>query len=344
LHAFHHPEQQPVSHGLQQQSNYPIYYSIRHLTRFRYTVPISESMMEVRMRPRSEYIQRCLEFALQTEPRAFPHSYRDYLGNTVHHFNIPGRHTQLTITAEALIEMNRADDIPEALTPAAWAQIDEWYNSGEYIDMLLPSTFAHSKELLHILMKDLDIQRCDDPLTTLRVINSLIYDAFDYVPHSTRVDSPIDDALRVRRGVCQDFAHIMIALVREIGIPCRYVSGYLFHRAEDHDRSEEDATHAWLEALLPDLGWIGFDPTNNLIAGDRHIRTAVGRDYADVPPTRGVFKGDAGSELDVGVRVAPAAAPEPVIDDTELLPAIHWEPPDPEQDEQQAQQQQQQQQ
>jgi transglutaminase-like putative cysteine protease len=109
----------------------------------------------------------------------------------------------------------------------------------------------------------------------------------------------------------------MIALVRTLAIPCRYVSGYLFHRAEDHDRSADDATHAWVEALLPGLGWVGFDPTNNLVAGERHIRTAVGRDYADVPPTRGVYKGRAESALEVGVKVAPTEAPIP---DEEVLP------------------------
>lgn len=103
----------------------------------------------------------------------------------------------------------------------------------------------------------------------------------------------------------------MIALVRSLGIPCRYVSGYLFHRVEDHDRSEQDATHAWVEALVPGFGWVGFDPTNNLIAGERHIRTAIGRDYADVPPTRGVFKGRAESMLEVGVKVVPTERPIP---------------------------------
>jgi transglutaminase-like putative cysteine protease len=109
----------------------------------------------------------------------------------------------------------------------------------------------------------------------------------------------------------------MIALLRRIRIPARYVSGYLFHRVEDKDRSAQDATHAWVEALLPGLGWVGFDPTNNLVAGDRHIRAAVGRDYADVPPTRGIYKGRAESSLEVGVKVAPTEAP---IDDIEVLP------------------------
>jgi transglutaminase-like putative cysteine protease len=144
-------------------------------------------------------------------------------------------------------------------------------------------------------------------------LNAAIYDLFEYVPHSTRVDSPIEQALSARQGVCQDFAHIMIALVRRLHVPCRYVSGYMFHRDEpEKDRSLEGASHAWVEALVPGLGWVAFDPTNNLVGGDRHIRVAIGRDYADVPPTRGVYKGEAQSELSVAVTVSPAdtVAPE----------------------------------
>jgi transglutaminase-like putative cysteine protease len=140
-----------------------------------------------------------------------------------------------------------------------------------------------------------------------------IYKLFAYVPHSTKVDSPIEEALKTRQGVCQDFAHIMIALGRRLRIPCRYVSGYMFHRDEsERDRSVEGASHAWVEALMPGLGWVAFDPTNNLIGVDRHIRVAIGRDYADVPPTRGVYKGEAQSELSVAVTVSPAdkVAPE----------------------------------
>ena len=114
---------------------------------------------------------------------------------------------------------------------------------------------------------------------------------------------------KARAGVCQDLAHIMIALARRIGIPCRYVSGYLSPSSDSHDRSAEGATHAWAEAYLPTLGWVGFDPTNDVLAAERHMRVAVGRDYADVPPTRGVFRGEAGSELAVLVTVSLADAP-----------------------------------
>jgi transglutaminase-like putative cysteine protease len=162
----------------------------------------------------------------------------------------------------------------------------------------------------------LGCERRGNPLGLLSELNEAIYKLFSYVPNSTKVDSPIEEALETRQGVCQDFAHIMIALVRRAKIPCRYVSGYMFHRDEtERDRSIEGASHAWIEALVPRLGWVAFDPTNNLVGGDRHIRVAIGRDYADVPPTRGVYKGEAQSELSVAVTVSPAdtAAPEPVV-------------------------------
>jgi transglutaminase-like putative cysteine protease len=174
------------------------------------------------------------------------------------------------------------------------------------------------------LADELSVARRDDPLAFLRELNESIYTWFDYVPKATHVDSPIDQAIETRRGVCQDFAHIMTTLVRHVKIPCRYVSGYLYPHALHPDRSSEGATHAWVEALLPGLGWVGFDPTNNLLAGERHIRTAIGRDYADVPPTRGVFKGKASSELKVSVRVAPSDAPPPP--EAELSSPPQWEP------------------
>jgi len=129
------------------------------------------------------------------------------------------------------------------------------------------------------------------------------------------VNSPIEASLTARQGVCQDFAHIMIAMVRRLRIPCRYVSGYLYHSDQNKDRSADGTTHAWVEALLPGFGWVGFDPTNNLMAGSRHIRTAVGRDYADVPPTLGTMKGRAETELQVRVRVIPSQTLLPPDDD-----------------------------
>jgi transglutaminase-like putative cysteine protease len=301
-----------------------VFYSIRHLTRFRYATPVSESLMELRMHPRTEGGQRCLSFQLSVEPRTRVYEYRDYLGNAVHHFDVPGQHRELKIVAEALVEIEPALELPEALDPSAWDDLDQQAAAGDYWEMLMPSQFAYPSEALLSLIEPLGVRRRDDPLRFLRELNAAVYEWFDYVPKATRVDSPIDHAIEARKGVCQDFAHIMIALVRHVRIPCRYVSGYVYRRSENHDRSPEGATHAWVEALLPQMGWVGFDPTNNLIAAERHIRTAIGRDYADVPPTKGIFKGDSASQLTVSVRVAPSDAPPPP-DQEITVPPEEWQ-------------------
>ena len=293
-----------------------MFYSIRHSTKFRYSAPVSESTMEVRMQPRSDATQRCLSFQLKIHPRARVHSYRDYLGNTVHHFDVPGNHRQLTLSAEALVDVQTNGSLPESCGANAWAALDAMIAGADFIEMLMPSQFAQPSELLEKFAKEIDVPTAEkaresDPLALLVRMNAALHSAIAYVPQSTHVDSPIDHALESRQGVCQDFAHILITLVRGLGIPCRYVSGYLFHKAGDKARSADGATHAWVEALLPELGWFGFDPTNNVIAGQRHIRTAVGRDYTDVPPTKGIFKGSADSQLLVAVSVAPSDSPPP---------------------------------
>jgi transglutaminase-like putative cysteine protease len=172
--------------------------------------------------------------------------------------------------------------------------------------MLQPSDFAKPSALLTELAAKLHVTRRGDPMTLLRQITRGIHEVFRYTPKSTRVDSPIDDALRTRQGVCQDFSHIMITLVRQLKVPCRYVSGYV---VRGEHLATSSGSHAWVEALMPGWGWVGFDPTLNALAGERHVRCAVGRDYMDVPPTKGIYKGDSRGELNVQVQVIPTEAP-----------------------------------
>lgn len=287
-----------------------MFYAIRHFTRYIYSRPAWESTMEVRMHPRTENAQRCFTFQLAVKPRARIFSYTDHLGNLVHYFDLPSPHRQLTIVADALVALDPPEVLPEKLGMAAWDDLEQLIASEDYWDMLMPSHFVRTSPELEELGRDLNVdQRGNrDPLELLRELNSRIYQTFAYVKRSTAVNSPIELALRLKQGVCQDFAHIMIALVRNLQIPCRYVSGYLYHDTEHQDRSADGATHAWVEALLPTLGWVGFDPTNDLLVGERHIRTAVGRDYADVSPTSGMMKGAAETELQVRVRVTPSKA------------------------------------
>jgi transglutaminase-like putative cysteine protease len=267
-------------------------------------------MMEVRMHPRSEGNQRCFIFQLSVNPRARIFAYSDSRGNLVHHFDLPARHRQLTIISDALVNIDAQQVIPATMDYSVWEELEMLIEKEDYWDMLMPSHFARPSPELEQLAKEIGVNERfgRGPLAFLRDLAAGVYSSFSYVKKSTAVNSPIEHALHSRQGVCQDFAHIMITLVRQARIPCRYVSGYLYHGAENNDRSADGATHAWVEALVPGLGWVGFDPTNNLLVGERHIRTAVGRDYADVPPTMGTMKGKADTELQVRVRVTPSQA------------------------------------
>ena len=287
-----------------------MYYSIRHVTRFRYDVPVRESVMELRMQPRSEGPQALRSFQIATNPRAQLYAYTDHLGNAVYHFNVLRRHEELRIETQSLVEMTAFAPLPAAADLLEWDRYNALNFAPDHYDFLEPSKFSHMSDALHGFLGAKELSKPKgDPLTALKLLNTTIHDSFEYQSGVTDAYSPIDIALGAGRGVCQDFAHIMIAAARHWGIPARYVSGYLHSNRGGKDRSADDATHAWLEAWLPTIGWIGFDPTNDIMAAERHVRVAVGRDYADVPPTRGTYKGDADSELAISVSVQPTQAP-----------------------------------
>jgi transglutaminase-like putative cysteine protease len=265
--------------------------------------------MQLFVQPKSEGAQRLTSFQVATSPRAPLHAYTDHFGNAVYHFDVPGTHRELTVEADAEVETQPRPSPPEWVDDSVWAALASDQVMGDNFDMLDQRGVAMATPALAAFLKQRGIAKSGDPMSTLRKLNRAIFEAFAYSPDATDVDSPIDVALEKKRGVCQDFSHIMIATARSWGIPARYVSGYLYTRRDAGDRSAADATHAWVDALVPGVGWVGFDPTNNVLVGERHIRVAVGRDYNDVPPVRGVFKGPANSELAVAVSVTPAQAP-----------------------------------
>jgi transglutaminase-like putative cysteine protease len=289
--------------------------AVRHSTRYQYDDAVRESVMEVWMQPQKRSGQRLVSFDLELEPAAQLFSYADTFGNAVYHFDIPQPHRRLTIMARAAVETEAPPPLPDALDRGEWDRLRSDFVRGEHFDFLHPHGFTGPTAALEAFVaeKQLHELRVRDPLNALRELSRTVYQAFAYEAGVTRADSPIDDVLKARKGVCQDFAHVMIAICREWGVPARYVSGYLFTDRKAGDRSDPDATHAWVEVFLPSLRWVGFDPTNNIPSGERHIACAVGRDYSDVPPSRGVYKGEAESELAVGVTVrkARAAVSEP---------------------------------
>ena len=285
-------------------------FEIRHVTEYLYDEPVRESVMELWMEPRSGHGRRLVSFELDIDPPAQVFSYHDTWGNTVRHFDIPLPHRRLTITARSLVETDPQPPLPDAVPMEEWRALASEAVRGDCWDFLRPHGFACATPALDDFcqVNGVDVLTQLDPLSAVRQLSRILYDRLDYESGVTAADSPIDEALNAGRGVCQDFAHIMIAIARRWGVPARYVSGYLATSKDQGDRSDPEATHAWVQVYLPSLGWIGIDPTNDTLAGERHITVALGRDYGDVPPTRGVFKGDAESQLSVGVSVRASTA------------------------------------
>lgn len=288
---------------------------IRHVTQYHYDRPVRESVMELWMQPQKSPAQRLVRFDLDLEPAAQLFSYADTFGNAVYYFDVPQPHQELTIVACSAVETLPAEPLPVALDMGEWDRMKSDFVLGDCFDFLRPHGFVqHTKALDDFIAEhDLDALRRLDPLSAMHKLTECIYSTFEYEAGVTEADSPIDLALGARSGVCQDFAHIMLAICRLWGLPARYVSGYLFTDRKYGDRSDPDATHAWVEVFLPSLRWVGFDPTNNMVAGERHVPVAIGRDYRDVPPSRGVYKGGGDSRLGVAVTVkrARAALSEP---------------------------------
>lgn len=288
---------------------------IRHVTRYHYERPVRESVMELRMQPQKSVRQRLISFELELDPRAQVFSYADPYGNAVHHFDVPQPHDELTIVARSHVETQAPPPLSEHLDLGEWDRLKSGFVQAECFEYLTPGEYTFMSPTLAAFMakRGLDHPNLRDPLTALRALNETIYGSFEYQPGVTDAKSTIDHALGQGAGVCQDFAHLMIAICRQWGVPARYVSGYLFTDRESKDRSSPDATHAWIEVFLPSARWVGFDPTNNMLAGERHVAVAIGRDYADVPPSRGVYKGNTESQLavDVSVNRAKAAVSEP---------------------------------
>lgn len=287
-------------------------YHLVHVTEFHYDGPVSESYNEVRLRPIHDEKQSCLSFRLSTNPESRGTAYRDSCGNWVHQFNILKEHTRLKIEAESVVLAHEATAPPATDTRLADVRQrrDEFFE--DYFDYIAPSVFVPHLSQLEDIIRSAEQSSDGGTLTFVQAASDLIHERFKYVKGATHVNSSIVDSLSVGAGVCQDFAHLLLGVVRMGGLPARYVSGYLVpgSTASPNAKQEEviggQASHAWAEVFVPDTGWMAFDPTLGNPVGLRHVRIAYGRDYGDVAPVRGVYKGHAGQRLSVDVRVRPA--------------------------------------
>ena len=303
-------------------------YHLVHVTEFVYDGPVSESYNEVRLRPIHDEVQSCLSFRLTTTPASPAFSYRDALGNWVHQVNVLPVHNRLRVQAESVVLTHSA---PATTSWILLGELEERREElhEEFYDMLAASEYVpHLPELVPLIAEA--ERRCDGTVAGFaQIASELIHERFQYVKGATHVNSSITDSLRLGAGVCQDFAHLLLGVLRKRGIPARYVSGYLVPRKEDDAAAKLEeviggqASHAWAEAYIPDCDWMPLDPTLGKPVGMRHVRIAYGRDYADVAPVRGVYKGHAGQRLSVDVSVRPAVdnAGHETLAETAAVPA-----------------------
>jgi transglutaminase-like putative cysteine protease len=281
-----------------------VHFAIRFLTEYHYDSPVTDNLNALRVRPATTSTQRCDEFHTRIEPEARVSRHLDYFGTEVLEFGIPTAHEQLTIDVRARVVTSPPPEPPDG----TWESLQ----SRSYIDaageFTLPWQDQPQIPGLDWLHEQLDT---DSPLEALERLCELIPDRFEYRPGATYVGSSVTDLLELGAGVCQDFAHLSLVLLRRRGIAARYVSGYLWAAPEDDgsDSLELD-THAWLEALLPGTDgrgepvWVSADPTNRSLAGEAHVKIGHGRFYSDVPPVKGLYMGGAHSDLNAAVTMS----------------------------------------
>jgi transglutaminase-like putative cysteine protease len=284
-----------------------------HVTEFQYDGPVSESYNEVHLRPRDDERQSCLSFRLITRPPSHPAAYRDYFGNWVHRFNVLPPHRTLRIEAESVVMVHETPATGERGGRLADLAGQQAELATEHHDFLAPSVYVPHADAVAPLVAAAEAEAGGQAVAFVLATARLIHTRFRYERGATHVHSSVADVLRAGAGVCQDFTHLLLAVMRRRGLPGRYVSGYLVPAERTPRKSgnvEEvsggQASHAWAEVFVPGVGWLGVDPTLGRLAGEAHVRLAHGRDYADVPPVRGVYNGQAGQRLSVGVGARPA--------------------------------------
>jgi len=283
-------------------------YHLVHTTEFHYDGPVSESCNEVRLRPMSDGSQSCLSFQLTTTPPSHAESYEDAFGNQVHQFNVLKEHVHLKIETDSVVLRLPG---PEISAQATLEQVDSAREElrEEFYDYLVQSNYVPHLAALGDLISAAEYNSDGTAFGFSEAASRFIHEQFESIPGATHVRCSIEDTLRLRAGVCQDLAHLLLGVARRRGIPARYVSGYLVPLRTDHSDSELDevivglACHAWVEVYIPGCGWKSLDPTLGKAVGSGHVRIGYGRDYGDVVPVRGVYKGRAGQRRSVDVQL-----------------------------------------
>jgi len=275
-------------------------FNLKHITRYTYPSPIRESANQIMLFPFDDDFQEVKKHELLITNQPNVEVFNDYFGNKVGIFSIAKPINELLIQSKIEIIVNPVKT-PTDTVPAShqWDELKLLKNQFPFIDFLWQDRFEMEHELLEVTdtIHNPDIT----PFEVAQKLSAFVFETFEYKKGITDVETEVNEIWKIKAGVCQDFAHILLAMLRIIGIPARYVSGYICPK--NHELRGEGATHAWVEAYLPSDGWIGLDPTNNCVASDRHIRLAIGRNFGDCTPVKGTYKGSTEHTLEVSVTI-----------------------------------------
>ncbi len=274
----------------------------RHRTEMQYAGEVRESVNEIRLCPRGNGRQQVELCEIVTRPHAEVHRHFDAFGNEVAWFQIEDAHDGLIVDAHAIVTVTPHPPMPPA---APWRLLHEPGLQDRMSDYLSASALVHWPESVDYFAQGLEVDAIDDVAEWLRATERAVNDSIRYEKGSTTVDTTVERLIQVRRGVCQDMAHLFLALCRRRGVPARYVSGWLFQPG----RGEPGESHAWCDAWVPGVGWMEFDPTHPNPNLDHYIRIGVGRDYFDVPPFRGTYVGAPTERMLVTVEIDEISEP-----------------------------------
>lgn len=287
-------------------------FHIQHTTEYVYSEPATEAFSELRMRPRDSLRQKVFRHHSQVQPTVMIEDHVDYFGNYVETISIPFRHTSLRVTSTCDVLTSTLTDplsgLNLSISEARQLSAGRLRELHDYLQPspLVPFTDALRKTAMRHLRPS------DAFAASIKRLNEYIFRHFKYRPGATDVATTVEEFMEKKEGVCQDFAHFMICLCRQAGLPARYVSGYIESDSPPPSASGATprvrligaaASHAWVEVYSPNGFWVGFDPTNNIMEGEQHVQIGIGRDYTDVPPLKGIFKGARKQRLSVKVQV-----------------------------------------
>lgn len=260
---------------------------------------MTDSVNEIRLTPRTNYRQSCYHHEVEVHPPANLLTYEDFFGNRVHAYSVNKPHTEMVIHTKAtVVTLDKAQgtDLPHIPLEEQVKLLNDEKFQNRYIEFILPTRYTEVTPELVEFASQHPFEDAEDMFEWTRKLSSTIYEQFTYDPEATSVNTTVKRALMLKRGVCQDYAHLMIAVCRSVGLPSRYVSGYHFvGDLQGGNANFEQASHAWVETHIPGTGWLGFDPTNNVEVNWRYIKLGHGRDYKDIVPVKGVYRGAAGT-------------------------------------------------